>query len=206
MSIFYLNQGFPLDDSLWDGLNSPFEIQFLKEKYLVNPGEKKIEPLNFHSNIPTTFYPILINYQKQREKLENIAIDELVAVEFRKDWGFFFRGVHSLKEELVLSRVKNVETFNKIMEKFNGKKLQMGDSSYLLEPLKDFFIAYIFWEGDEDFPCSLKILFDRKLANIFMQDIVWGVIVETNYRIKNFQSYLSLFEYSKIFSTRTASE
>ncbi len=194
MSIFYLNQGFPLDNSLWNDFSEPFHVKFLKEEYLVDISEKKVKPLNFQAEIPTTFYPILINYQKNIHKLQNKNIDELVAVEFRKDWAFFFRGVHSLKEEIVLSTINTVEIFNNVMEAFGGKKIDMGESSYILEPLKGFFISYIFWEGDEDFPSSLKILFDKKLANIFMQDIVWGVIVETNFRLKNHKQYLSIFK------------
>ena len=199
MSIFYLNQGFPVDASLWEGINQSFEVEFFKEKYFVDVKNKIIKPLNFIANIPTTFYPILINYRKNYKKLINRKIDEFVAVEFKKDWSFFFKGVHSLKEELVLSSIKDIPAFDKVMNLFNGKKLDMGDSSYILEPLKGVYIAYIFWEGDEDFPSSLKILFDRKLADIFMQDMVWGIIVETNFRIKNYLNYSALFSFSKIF-------
>jgi len=200
MSIFYLNQGFPLDESLWNGLADSFEIEFLKEKYFVDVQKKKVLPLNFRANIPTTFYPILIDYQKNKNRLINRDIGELVSVEFKKDWAFFFRGVHSLKEELVLNTVNKTSDFSRIMKNFNGKELDMGDSAYILEPLAGFYIAYIFWEGDEDFSSSLKILFDRKLSDIFMQDIVWGVIVETNFRIMNFRKYLSLFWLREVFS------
>jgi hypothetical protein len=118
---------------------------------------------------------------------------ELVSVDFRKDWGMFFRGVHTLKEELILDKITKVNTFKSVMEKFNGKILEYAEASYLLEPLPGFYVAYLFWEEDEEFPASLKILFDRKLADLFIQDMLWGVIVETNYRIRNYENYFTIF-------------
>ena len=135
-----------------------------------------------------------MNYYKNKKTLlENYTDLDLVSVDFRKDWGMFFRAVHSLKEEMVLNKVKKVSLFDNIMTNFNATKLDMAESSFLIEPLEGVFIAYLFWEEDEEFPASLKILFDKKLSEIFMQDMVWGIIVETNYRIANYNDYFSIF-------------
>jgi len=118
---------------------------------------------------------------------------DFVSVEFRKDWGLFFRGVHSLKEELILKTIDNSTYFESVLKKFNSIKTLSGDISFTVEPMKNFYLSYIFWDGDGDFPPSLKILFDKRLASIFMQDILWSVIVKTNYRIKIHEKYFSFF-------------
>ncbi len=191
--IFYLKQNFPIDDLLWEGIDKKFEIKFLKELYEVNGKDKTIKILNADIEVPNSFYPILLNYIKKKEIFENHSTYNFISPKFREDWALFFRAVHSLKEELVLSSVKTIEDLKEIVNYFNGKELEHADYSFYLEPLKGIKIAYLYWKGDEDFPPSLTILFDELLTKHFMQDFVWGVVVETNSRIKNFQYYKSLF-------------
>ena len=193
MSFFYLNQNFPLSEKLWKDVKQSFEISFFKEKYLVDTNKKKIIPQNFNCKIPNIFYPLLLSYYKKRDFLFPNSAPDFVAVEFRKDWGLFFRGVHSLKEELILKTIDNSTYFESVLKKFNSIKTLSGDISFTVEPMKNFYLSYIFWDGDGDFPPSLKILFDKRLASIFMQDILWSVIVESNYRIKIHEKYFSFF-------------
>ncbi len=191
--IFYLKQNFPIDDLLWEGIDKKFEIKFLKELYEVNGKDKTIKILNADIEVPNSFYPILLNYIKKKEIFENHSTYNFISPKFREDWALFFRAVHSLKEELVLSSIRKIEDLKEIVNYFNGKELEHADYSFYLEPLKGIKIAYLYWKGDEDFPPSLTILFDKLLTKHFMQDFVWGVVVETNSRIKNFQYYKSLF-------------
>ncbi len=191
--IFYLKQNFPIDDLLWEGIDKKFEIKFLKELYEVNGKDKTIKILNADIEVPNSFYPILLNYIKKKEIFENHSTYNFISPKFREDWALFFRAVHSLKEELVLSSIRKIEDLKEIVNYFNGKELEHADYSFYLEPLKGIKIAYLYWKGDEDFPPSLTILFDELLTKHFMQDFVWGVVVETNSRIKNFQYYKSLF-------------
>ena len=192
--IYFLTQEFIVAESVWDGIEHDFEVCFFKEHYLISHKTKEITLLNANQKVPATFYPILLNYCKKANILS--AVDEpseLISIDFREDWKLFFRGFHTLREEMVLDKVNNIKTFKKIMKKFNGKELPMAESSFLIEPLKGFFIAYLFWDKDDEFDASLKILFDKRLTALFMQDIVWGVIVETNYRLKNHFFYTSVF-------------
>ena len=191
--IFYLKQNFPIDDKLWEGINKKYEIKFLREIYEVDGKNKTVKILNADIDIPNSFYPILLNYIKKKEIFENHKAYNFISPKFREDWALFFRAVHSLKEKLVLSSIKGIEDLKEIANYFNGKELEHADYSFYLEPLKGVKIAYLYWKGDEDFPPSLTILFDELLTKHFMQDFVWGVVVETNSRIKNFQYYKSLF-------------
>ncbi len=190
---FYMNQEFPLSDKLWEGIDSDFETYFLKELYYTDIKRKLIFGRNFNIVIPKIFYPILINHHKKLIDLTSSLPEEFVGVNFRKDWGHFFSGTHSLREDMVLSSVTNSIEFKSIFNKFSDLEGDCGDASYIIEPLKGVFVKYIYWNGDEDFPHSLKILFDKKLTTIFKQDMVWGILVEINSRIKNYANYFNIF-------------
>ncbi len=192
-SFFYLNQDFPISEKLWENIKDEIVISFLKEKYKVIPEKREILPENFNLKIPNSFYPIILNYLKKRETLLNNRVENFISPKFKEDWSLFFRGVHSLKEELVLSSIKTIDDLKEIANYFNGKNLEYADFSFYLEPLKGVKIAYLYWKGDEEFPPSLTILFDEILTKIFMQDFVWGVVVEVNSRIKNFNFYKEIF-------------
>ncbi len=194
-SFYYLNQNFPIDDKLWRNISEKRKVCFLKEIYEINPTTKKITLINAKNiEVPNSFYPILLNYLNKEKNLTELnSKPNFISPKFREDWTLFFRAVHSLKEELVLTAIKGIEDLKTICNFFNGKLLEYADFSFYVEPLKGIKIAYLYWKGDEDFPPSLTILFDEVLPRFFMQDFVWGVIVETNSRIKNFK------EYSKIF-------
>jgi len=60
---------------------------------------------------------------------------------------------------LAFSYGNNLERFGQIMEKMGAKKLDMGDSSYEFEFVNDYFVRFILWAGDEEFPPSAQILF-----------------------------------------------
>lgn len=59
------------------------------------------------------------------------------------------------------------ETFCKIMERLGAEKCSEGDCSYKLEYLKGFFVKFILWAGDDEFPPSAQILFSDNFAISF---------------------------------------
>ena len=193
-SFYYLNQNFPIDDKLWNGIDDKIKtVKFLKEIYEVNPRDKKIILKNFDYRVPNSFYPIILNYLKKEKDLNKHKEINFISPKFREDWALFFRGVHSLKEEIVLQSVRDINDLKEICAFFKGKELKYADYSFYLEPLKGVRISYLYWKGDEDFPPSLTILIDDILPKLFIQDFVWGVIVETNSRIRNFKEYKKIF-------------
>ena len=68
---------------------------------------------------------------------------------------------------LAFSYGNNLERFGQIMEKMGAKKLDMGDSSYEFEFVNDYFVRFILWEGDDEFPASAQILFSSNFRTAF---------------------------------------
>jgi len=60
---------------------------------------------------------------------------------------------------LAFSYGSKMELFAEQMEKTGAKKLDLGDSSYELEFVNGYFVRFILWAGDEEFPPSSQILF-----------------------------------------------
>lgn len=53
-----------------------------------------------------------------------------------------------------------LKAFAEAMERIPGvKKLSMGDVSYEFELINGYFMQFIFWEGDDEFPPSAQILY-----------------------------------------------
>ncbi len=54
-----------------------------------------------------------------------------------------------------------------------GKRQEYGDVSFTLRALPMVPLTFILWEGDPDFPPSMKVLFDRSIASYLpLEDIV----------------------------------
>ncbi len=53
----------------------------------------------------------------------------------------------------------NLSLFHAQMEKIGAKKLDMGDAAYEFEFLDKYFVRFILWAGDDEFPPSSQILF-----------------------------------------------
>ena len=49
--------------------------------------------------------------------------------------------------------------FCAVMERMGAKKLPMGDASYEFEFINGYFVQFILWAGDDEFPPSAQILF-----------------------------------------------
>ena len=56
---------------------------------------------------------------------------------------------------------------------FGGSEEEYGNGSFTLHPFPRVALTFILWEGDEDFPPSIKVLFDRSIpAYLPLEDIV----------------------------------
>ncbi len=62
------------------------------------------------------------------------------------------------------------ELFQAQMEKIGAKKLKSGDVSYEFEFMNDYFVQFILWAGDEEFPPSAQILFSDNFPMSFQAE------------------------------------
>lgn len=60
---------------------------------------------------------------------------------------------------LAFSYGNRLDEFCGIMERMGARKLSRGDASYEFEFVNNYFVQFILWAGDDEFPPSAQILF-----------------------------------------------
>ncbi|MDY3917631.1 MAG: DUF3786 domain-containing protein [Candidatus Limivivens sp.] len=63
------------------------------------------------------------------------------------------------KMRLAFSYGNRLDQFRAACEKIGARKLDNGDASYEFEFLNGYYVRFILWEGDDEFPPSSQILF-----------------------------------------------
>ena len=68
---------------------------------------------------------------------------------------------------------RDIPAFRRACEQVGGKKLPQGDASYEL-PLFSFLpVRLMLWESDDEFPVSMKLLFDRNMLQFMKYETTY---------------------------------
>ena len=95
--------------------------------------------------------------------------------------GHFFQGPHELKIGKVLERYgRDAAGFGATAQRLGGDKVDMADSAWRLKPFPRIHIYYLLWEGDDEFPPRLSILFDRSIEKALAADAIWGLVTRVS--------------------------
>ena len=88
----------------------------------------------------------------------------------------FFSGPHDLDVQPLLSRFgKDPAGFRKAAEQLQGEPVDLADVAYRFQAFPKIPIYYLLWEGDDEFPARLTVLFDRSIDGHMAPDAVWGL-------------------------------
>ena len=52
----------------------------------------------------------------------------------------------------------------------------MADAAYKLQPYPRVSLYFLLWEGDEEFPAQVTVLFDRSIENVLAADAIWALV------------------------------
>ena len=89
--------------------------------------------------------------------------------------GLLYAGVFARRviEPLVRKFGNSAKWFKEIGKKLGGKSVEVGDASFILHAFPFIPLQYVLWEGDEEFPPSVQLLFDASVDHYFsLEDIV----------------------------------
>ena len=62
---------------------------------------------------------------------------------------------------------KNPDAFIKACEHYGAHRIKSSGIQYEFEFMKDLFLRFILWEGDDEFPANMQILFSRNFEETF---------------------------------------
>ena len=89
--------------------------------------------------------------------------------------GMLYAGVFARRavEPLIPVFGQSPEAFLDAGFRLGGRKAEYGDVSFVLPSLPRIPMTYIIWEGDEEFPATIQLLFDKSVEGyLSLEDIV----------------------------------
>jgi hypothetical protein len=89
--------------------------------------------------------------------------------------GLLYSGVFARRvtEPLVRKFGRSAKGFKEIGLKLGGESVGVGDASFVLRVFPSIPFQYVLWEGDEEFPPTVQLLFDTSVDHYFsLEDIV----------------------------------
>jgi len=112
--------------------------------------------------------------------LLNVTTDEICAEMVSvKDLkcAHFFQGPHTLKTEPLIAKFgRDPRAFKEAGRTLEGNDLDMADAAFCLKPFLKIPVYYLLWVGDDEFPPSLSVLFDRSIEGHLPADAIWGLV------------------------------
>lgn len=151
-------------------------IRFLAEELRINKKEKSLKK-KMSTNWETVRDPLLellilvylLNVKEHTIENKMVSVKDLKT-------SHFFQGPHALRLEPLISRFGyKPESFLNAGEALGGIPVKKADASFCLMALPKIPVYYMLWAGDNDFPPSLSILFDRSIENHLSADAIWGL-------------------------------
>ena len=96
----------------------------------------------------------------------------------------FFQGPHSLQvKKLENLYGKDPEAFLKAGRRLGGTEIFHGNKAFALNVFPRIPLAYLLWEGNEEFPPKIRVLFDSTIQSHLPLDIIWCMVAETSRRL-----------------------
>jgi len=89
--------------------------------------------------------------------------------------GLLYAGVFARRVTEPLQRKfgRSAELFKEIGIRLSGELADIGDASFILQAFPNVPLQYVLWEGDEEFPPSVQLLFDSSVNHyLSLEDIV----------------------------------
>jgi hypothetical protein len=89
--------------------------------------------------------------------------------------GLLYAGVFARRVTEPLQRKfgKSAESFRETGLKSGGEPVEIGDASFVLHAFPRVPLQYVLWEGDDEFPSSVQLLFDASVDHyLTLEDIV----------------------------------
>jgi hypothetical protein len=169
----------------FDVTGGSYAISFLQERYRVSPRAKNVEllPGSASSAAPSIdLQVILVTYLLNAQEMP--LAQRLVAGSSLKGGKTFFQGAHRFPVEPL------VERYGMDPTGFLDKGLSLGaaqegygDAGLRFSALPRIPVVMVLWQGDEEFPARLSVLFDASIERHLPLDAIYALVGEICRRI-----------------------
>jgi hypothetical protein len=157
-------------------------FRFLGEEVRVDPGARCLLRLN-GGRWEKTDDPLLelatVLYLANVRDIYPLGRDIVGPKDLKE--GHFFQGPHELKIAPLLERYgRDAGGFREAAARLAGEAVDMADAAFRLKPFPRVHLYYLLWEGDDEYPPRLSVLFDRSIENLLPADAIWGLVTRVS--------------------------
>ena len=143
--------------------NNKVHITYYSRPYLLDFITGKISSLSENKEIP--FYHKMFIYHLFWYSSEfPFAAKEYVPLQDVPSTKVFYAAFQKSIPPLTAHFNGRIDAFCKACESLGGIKLPFGDAGYSIPIWGNLYLQIILWDGDEEFPASATILFDKNIC------------------------------------------
>jgi len=150
----------------------------LREEVLLDINErclKRMQNGQWEQSDDPLLEVLTLLYLNKVDKLYPLGRDIVGPLDLKE--AHYFKGRHLLKTGPLLERYGNdLAGFRQAAQYLEGKPMEMADAAYMLLPFPRVPLYYLLWEGDEEFPAKLSVLFDRSIENLLSASAIWSLV------------------------------
>ncbi len=163
---------------------SGYEVHFLNALYLVDPVDERIREITPQPDrvLSEEFQILLIRYLVA----ENAGPPDGVDVSEKDFPGgvSFFQGPHTLHTGPIAERyATDIQGFEAKAREFGAVPAAYGDKGMRFLPFPQIPVTYVLWVEDEEFPASVKVLFDKSITRWFNLDMIFTLVLVLTERL-----------------------
>lgn len=152
-----------------------FVVPFLNALYLVELDAERLSELAPDPNRPLEedFEILLLRYLGAPGSAYPTGSE--VSEKELPGGATFFQGPHSLQVAPVLEKFgRDPDALRRSGQALGGEpRAGLGDCALRFEAFPGVLVTFVLWLGDEEFPPSLSVLFDRSILRVFALDMVF---------------------------------
>lgn len=145
-------------------------LRFLGDEYIILWPEAVVRQADGSEARPD-IQVILLTYLRNADGTPPTG--SWIAFRELPDGGFYHRAFQSYSgDRLARFLGDDLPTFRRAAEQIGGRREPMGDASYSFRVLPHVWLAAVLWQGDEEFPASARILFDKVCSRYLATDLL----------------------------------
>jgi len=164
----------------FDDATGAYLLNFLQKRYRISPRTKAcslVSPSAVSESPPLDIQIILLTYLLNAQ--ETPLLDKLVAGSSLKGGKCFFTGAHGFPlDPLVAQYGRDMKGFLDRGVSLGAQHVRYGDAALRFLALPRVPVVMVIWQGDEEYPARLSVLFDASIAQHLPLDAIYGLVME----------------------------
>jgi hypothetical protein len=174
-------------EALYNRIQEGFLLPVYNLRYLILPKTREILRVEWNDQtVEERLHPFftLMVLVYLNEAKESGPSHQWVSEKDLKGGINFFQGPHSLQvRELEDLYGKDPEAFSRAGKRLGGTEIFYGNKAIALKVFPRIPLAYLLWEGSEEFPPKIRVLFDSTIQSHLPLDVIWCMVAETSRRL-----------------------